>query len=258
MRAIKLNKDLLSLVENKRVALIGPAPHLIGRGLGKILDEYDVICRMNEIIPSSEYRCDYGSRTDIMFHNCSTPSLSGLKNKIMQSPKEYSELKMACCLATKASNSPHDNNYLNWPDDYVSDVVRNFSSVNLHNIPFYWIGVKDYRAIYDAARHQPFTGTSTIAVLSQYPTKELLITGMTFQLTGDTHDELYVPGHWDKQDLASRPTHGWHGGFHGPGYKSQVKFLKKIISTRGGVTIDSVMCDLLSLAPSDNLQVLSI
>ena len=258
MLDIELNKDLLGLVKNKRVALIGPAPHLVGKNLGRYLDGYDVVCRVNEIIPSPNYRCDYGSRTDVMFHNCATSYLHTLENKIDESPKEFAQLKMACCLSTKASNSGDDSNYLSWPDDHVSDVVGNFSKVNVHNIPFYWIGVKDYRNLYNAIGHQPYSGTSTIAVLSRYPVKELLITGMTFHLNGDSHNELYIDGHWDKVQLAKTSPNGWHGGFHGPGNDRQVKFLKSIMMSTESIVVDSVLSDLLKFPQSNHPRVMKI
>ena len=66
---ISLNKDLLNIVKDKRVALIGPAPYLTGKGSGNYFDNYDVVCRPNDIIPPENLRADYGNKTDVMFHN---------------------------------------------------------------------------------------------------------------------------------------------------------------------------------------------
>ena len=75
---IQINDNLLRLVENKRVIILGPAPYLVGSGAAKEIDDYDVVCRVNDIIPPLSLRPDYGNRTDIMFHNFGTPWMAGL------------------------------------------------------------------------------------------------------------------------------------------------------------------------------------
>ena len=47
MYNISLNDNLLRLVEGKRVAVIGPAPYLIGKNNGATIDKYDIIIRIN-------------------------------------------------------------------------------------------------------------------------------------------------------------------------------------------------------------------
>ena len=247
MLDIELNKDLLGLVKNKRVALIGPAPHLVGKNLGSYLDGYDVVCRMNQIIPLEVYRCDYGSRTDVLFHNCGTPWMPDLEKKIARSPEVFAQLKMACCLVTKADHS--DVNYMSWPDDHISDVVNNFSKINVHNIPFYWIGVRDYRKIAHATNSQPYTGTMAIATLSHYPIKELLITGMSFYLDGDTQDELYIGGVCDPVQTSKRGLRGWRHGTHGGAAQNerQIELIKRAVTLSENIIIDSKINELLNL-----------
>ena len=65
----QLNKDLLSILKGKRVAIVGPSPHLMGHNIGELIDSYDIVCRVNEVHPTG-YESDYGDRTDIVFHNC--------------------------------------------------------------------------------------------------------------------------------------------------------------------------------------------
>ena len=67
MEKLNLNEDLYNIVKDKKVALIGPASYLQGKNLKKYFDDYDVVCRPNEIIPLREQRVDYGSKTNIMF-----------------------------------------------------------------------------------------------------------------------------------------------------------------------------------------------
>lgn len=252
---ISLNKDLLDLTAGKRVALIGPAPHLVGKNLGKILDSYDIICRVNSVVPPIDIQNDYGNRTDILFHNCATDYMPSLIEKIAKNQAEFEALKMVCCLATKASN--RDINYLSWDDDHVSDVVRNFAKVNKHDVPFYWIGVRDYRELYHYMDlSEPYTGNATIAVLSQYPIKELLITGFSFYLGGNTYQDIYYSGHWPASLISSRKNKNFKNGFHGERANTkQVRIIKKILNQSDNIIIDSYMNNILKLNHPRELKI---
>ena len=57
-----------TLVKNKKVAIVGPSPHLVNTGLGQYIDSHDLVIRINEILPSGYFQ-DYGSKTDIVFLN---------------------------------------------------------------------------------------------------------------------------------------------------------------------------------------------
>ena len=61
-----------SLIDKKRVAIVGPSPHLLGSNMGKKIDSYDIVCRLNEVRPKG-LEADYGSKADILFwhlNNC--------------------------------------------------------------------------------------------------------------------------------------------------------------------------------------------
>ena len=61
---------LKSLVENKRVALIGPASYLININQGEHIDKHDVVIRFNSgIIQNQKYAGNVGIRTDIWIYN---------------------------------------------------------------------------------------------------------------------------------------------------------------------------------------------
>ena len=56
-----------NLFNNKRVALVGPSPHILGKNLGKFIDSFDTVVRVNEIGVINNLYKDYGSRTDVAF-----------------------------------------------------------------------------------------------------------------------------------------------------------------------------------------------
>ena len=59
----KTSPELIEYLRDKRVAIVGPAPYLTGLGKGKIIDNYDVVVRVQTEIADPK---DYGSRTDIV------------------------------------------------------------------------------------------------------------------------------------------------------------------------------------------------
>ena len=201
---ISLNENLLRLIKNKDVALIGPAPYLIDSSRGPEFDNADIIVRPNEIIPPKNLRKDYGSRTDILFCNFGTPWMPGIKRKIALDDHEehFKNLKLVVGSAIKADHSEGD--FLTWPDGYVSAVPSNFQSINKYNLPFYWIGVRDYKKIYNSVGVEFNTGIAAAAILLSYPIKSLKIAGFTFYKGGDSYEELYYEGHMDKEDIKGK------------------------------------------------------
>ena len=57
----------LKIKHGDLVALVGPSNFLHNKKLGKLIDSYDVVIKVNNfhILPS----IDYGKKTDILFHN---------------------------------------------------------------------------------------------------------------------------------------------------------------------------------------------
>ena len=207
---IQLNDDLLGLVQDKRVALVGPAPYLKGKGMGSLFDDYDIIVRPNNFHINKSLVKDYGSRTDIMFHNFGGAFMTGLKKSIKNNPEDFKKLKMMGCLALKNYGpDPH----LSWDDDYVSGVVENFHQINANNTPFYWIGVRDYKKIYNKLGEEPNTGILALTVLLSYPLKEIFVSGFTFfKGKGNRYEDIYyegcVPVEDRSQDGIARNGHG--------------------------------------------------
>ena len=59
------------LMRGRRVAIVGPADTLVGRGQGTLIDSYDIVVRINGLWPVRPTLVqDYGSRTDVLYHCC--------------------------------------------------------------------------------------------------------------------------------------------------------------------------------------------
>jgi hypothetical protein len=64
------DKQYYDYLKNKRIIMVGPAPYLEGQKLGKEIDSYDVVVRINHgILLSKNNPEDYGSRTDVLYVN---------------------------------------------------------------------------------------------------------------------------------------------------------------------------------------------
>tara|TARA_R110002020_G_scaffold108821_4_gene252060 strand:+ start:226 stop:960 length:735 start_codon:yes stop_codon:yes gene_type:complete len=237
MIGIEKNSELLKLVEGKTIAIVGPAPYLKQKGRGLEFDSHDLIARPNEIIPPKMIREDYGNRTDLFFCNFGTYWMPGIKRKILKNDNEehFKKVKLVIGSAIKAKHSDFD--YLSWPDNYISDVPRNFHSINKYNLPFYWIGVRDYKKLYSLANAELNTGIASILILLNYPIKKITVAGFTFYHGGQKYDELYCEGHMDEID-----TKGRSFGHGGRANTQQIKLLKNLLSHYGDkIEIDETM-----------------
>ena len=234
----KLNIELNSLIENKRVIIVGPAHYLTGKSQGSVIDNYDIVIRPNQFTVPPHLYGDYGSRTDIMFHNCGTPWLPGLKEQVAESPIDFRALKMVVCPVIKADHS--ETNFMSWSDDYISACAYNFRSINTI-IPFYWIGVKNYREVYKQIGCQPYTGIMTICTVLNYPIRELYITGFDFY----TGTRVYHDKFLSSVDQASEAQNS--GGSHGSGCNHlQLVFLKNLCNKMELISTDHKLQEIFS------------
>lgn len=235
----ELNPDLNLLLKDKRVAVVGPAHYLTGLGYGGLIDNYDVVVRPNQFSFPVDLHEDYGCRTDIMFHNCGTPWMPGLKEQVEQNPKDFAKLKMAVCPVIKADHSEGD--FMSWPNDHVSACATNFTQVNKNDIPFYWVGVENYREVYKQVGHEPYTGVMTICALLCYPIQELYVTGFDFY----SGERVYYDGALSSFDTKCE-RRAANGGTHGlDSNRAQVRFLKNLFLRSDLLKADDKLRELL-------------
>jgi len=245
---ITKHPTLEKLLTNKKVVIVGPSPHLVDTGLGAVIDEYDVVCRVNDVIPLPYLRPDYGSRSDILFHNMGTLWLPGLVEKINcgDTHQHWETLKLVVCPTIKATGDQND--YLNWSNDYISDVVKNFESVNDCGVPFYWVGVKDYKTLWSKVGVEPNCGILSIMLLLSYDIKELFVTGFSFYAQGTQRGDVYCEGHWPSAVPESK-TYG-----QGHSQHRQREIFKSFCGADDRIKIDSYMNTLLSLDYSNLVE----
>ena len=171
-----MNK-LEKLCKNKRVALIGPSPHMHGLGFGEYIDDFDLVLRVNEIIPKG-FEIDYGSRTDIVFLNFGNESMP-LFNKMVE---ENKEIVNSIRLFVAPRNSLHVTPFHLNQFESKENVHNNFRKLNIVN-DFYHIGDEKNESIENKIGCHTTIGTIVMSLLSEIEYKELFISGFSFFTT---------------------------------------------------------------------------
>lgn len=215
---------------NKRVVLVGPSGHLAGKGIGKLIDSYDVVCRVNDVLPC--FIEDYGSRTDVIFYNCSTNSLNWFRQKFEDNKEIIKNIKYVVCPVIKSDHQ------------WQGNVTKNFETINKYNLNFHWIGEKKYNEYSDMVKVEPNAGINSILMILEYPIKELFITGFSFYVQGNTYERCYYKDHVLNEHKESN-FNPWEGHQQPP----QIKFFREYVLNRyaGTVKIDSYLDEILKL-----------
>jgi len=233
---LKINDQLSSIVSDKDITIVGPAPYLIGKDRGSEFDSSDIIVRPNEIIPLKKLRKDYGSRTDIFFCNFGNIWMDGIKRKLLidDHDEHFKKLKLVVGSAIRGSHS--DNIF---SGQYKSSVPQNFQNINVHNLPFYWIGNEDYMKLYRLIGAEYNTGIAAISILLNYPIKSLKISGFTFHIGGSSYNELYCDGHMDEIDTRGRSF--------GHGTGPTINYMRRLADTyKDKLILDNELINILS------------
>jgi hypothetical protein len=191
----EIDSELNLILENKRVALIGPSNHLIGSGLGKIIDSYDVVCRINESYAYG-YEKDYGERTDIVFHNMnSLDGIPQIEEEFKEKWEEIKKIKYYVCPQYKI-------------DDLNINLIEAFRKINFLNIPFYYIGDRNYDLLRSRSSLKPSTGLISSEMLLEYNIRELFISGLSFYYGKNLIAEGVHPAHYVGKLPQGGPTNG--------------------------------------------------
>lgn len=168
----QMRNKLSSYLKGKRVAIVGPAPSVVGSKQAELINSYDVVVRLNKALPvPKELREDVGTRCDILY-NCMNPSeeCGGIIN--------ISTLKKCKVKYLIGAYPPVDkvgNTKLRIKTDTITFYTKNRS--NWKN--FCYTDKGHFLKLWKHMR-LPNTGTMAILDLLRFDIKELYITGITF------------------------------------------------------------------------------
>lgn len=227
------DENFSNMLRGKRVVIVGPSPSLEGSGMGKKIDEFDIVVRINKAFPLEEGQSDdIGSRTDIHSHclheseNCGGP----VRYKEM---KEQDVFMIACY----PKISP-----------FAGDVNRFQQRNKEWNIPHHIINLEYYKKLNNWLGTRPNSGILTIYDIVAQDVKELYITGFTFFRDGwrKSYKDIQVV-------LGPNPTEAkineWRKGqFNGVHIqKPQEDAIRDLYINDDRVQIDDVMKEILEV-----------
>jgi hypothetical protein len=152
---------------------------------------------------------------------------------------------MVICPVVKAYRDDNEVWY-SWGDNHISNVVNNFNKNNVYSLPFYWIGMKNYRFIYNMVRAEPNSGIMALGILLQYNIKKLFVTGFSFyqqntKMMQDVYFDTYSTEKFknDYKNIDMSQTHQ---------QLPQILFFINMLKKHSNIIfIDSFLCTLLNL-----------
>lgn len=225
------NDYIASSLAGKSVCIVGPANH----DTRIDLSVFDIVVRLNSFRPTLKGIGYDDGRCDVIGHT------------LQERDGEYSlptlrDLNLcsgAICISSLPLYEQEENTILS---GCRGNRVEIYNYFKFYRFPLYLPSKISYENLcsYVGSGVRPTTGLSTIWTLLQMPIKSLMVSKMTFCLTG------YSPGYFDRhgsEDENGRRINGYVDN-HSP--KAELIAFKKIERQyKGLVKTDSVLADLL-------------
>lgn len=217
-----------SYLKGKKIAIVGPAPHIIGRGQGKKIDSYDIVIRVTsgwkDPLKFKYLIKDIGSKTDILYTPLTERKGSG-SNLDIKELKNVVNLKWLC---------------MSYPSISHKERIKKIIKRNKNRILFYIVNMDFYNYLYLEMKH-PQTGTVAILDVLKYDIKELYITGITFYQIRDEKKRYCYPEFYNfsKKRYKRKQMRGKHNP------DRQFKYMKKIIKKDKRIIVDTMLDNIL-------------
>ena len=156
-------------IENKVVALVGPAQSILLSNNGKLIDKFQVVVRLNKALPLPENIASHiGSKTDVIYNSLNVTDYPG-ENRLS------AELYKRSGVQFISSSYPMTGLF-------KQDII-NYINQYKFRIPFKVFNNSKYEQLEKAIKCRPYTGTCAITDLLSYNIKLLFVTGLDFYQT---------------------------------------------------------------------------
>jgi len=180
------DERLAKILKGKRIAYVCPSPHLEGKGMGELIDSYDIVVRVNQNRAMLESQwADYGKRTDILYSCLNIHKMIAL---FTESNIEYlSNLKFISC-----------------PMLSMWDIARQEYPLNMleaeYGVP--WQNISDGHVFKICKEVGTTVNTGLLGIINllNYDVKEIYVTGMTF-FNMNTFGKVYTDNYHIKEAL---------------------------------------------------------
>ena len=216
---------LKNYFENKRIVLVGPSPHLIGKNYGAYIDSFDVVVRINELGVVPEMAKDYGSRTDIAFlalHDISQSIFLKMKEEV-----NYNSLKLVIHPGDEYNYDPINKR------GKTKNIGEYFDALDL-NVNFYHITNPPYEERCQIFGCFPSTGSVSILEMLNHNFTELYICGFSFYTTKFN----YSPKGMEYMRIPKINQHNHNIRKSGHDTQQEVKVLRKILANYKNISGD--------------------
>ena len=233
MREI-LDRNYLSYISNKKVALVGPASYLTNLNMGEIIDSHDIVVRVNrglELI--ADYPESVGTKSDILY-NCGVKKLDNGGSLNIEFYKSQG--------IEWISTIPNSDEHGNCHDNSVHPMVdKNFIDEAKANFNFHLMDWRNYSHINKHVKCRSNTGFAAIFDLLNHKPSELFICGYSFYL--DPFIKGYKNGcDRDEEEFAKQC---YHSKRHIQ--SNQWNYLKKCFHKEKRITTDPVLGKILNM-----------
>lgn len=155
----------------KKVAIVAPSQSLYRQKSGSIIDQYDVVVRINNSFELMQVAPEYyGTRCDVNYIN-------GLKYSLLPNIWCEKKIKYICAAYPKEV------------DFMLNTPLQSFTA---H--PVRWYDLDFYNTLCQRIGYRPLSGTCTLADIMRYKVKEVRLFGLDFYRTG--YDSRYIGYHF--------------------------------------------------------------
>jgi len=217
-------------LRNKKVAFVGPAPHLKGSNNGEKIDSYDIVVR-----PCCCYRIpeklkkDWGFKINIWYATFSIFDGGYIDDKIIKRLHKRG-LKWFCfskpLRRTKSETTKNNFSKLKgYSKKY--DISINFVNKNVHSL-------------FKNKIEKPTTGIISICDLLQSELKELYISGITFYKPAPLKKKKMYYSGYTKDNLTFRKSPLVH---HSP--KKELIFFKHLLDLDKRIKCDDILMEII-------------
>ena len=195
----KVNNLYANFLKNKKVIIVGPAPHMRGWKQGKFIDSYDIVVRVSKGYElasglkskiadqesqgyngkfkiKEDIKDDFGERMDILYQTLFSQWGNGFTAPF---EKLKSKLKWLCASFPDKKHKP-----------FIKDFIKYTKELG---IPFHIINKKYWEGIVSEMKTIPTVGPTAAFDLLRYEIKELYLTGFTFCQIKDKNNFYYYP-----------------------------------------------------------------
>ncbi len=226
------DENLAKLINNKKLALVGPSTNLEGSNMGGFIDSHDIVVRPGQLnyLPEDK-KNDYGSRIDIVTHSFNIWERElALKNIDFIKTRTYVVGTMV--------HIDHKIMYENFMDEL------NKNDVKFHKPDDRYI----YKLFYDVGT-TPNCGLASLLILLNYDIESIYITGMDFYNMGK-YGKVYRDDYFDN---VTQNSHGYlsynnekiinakQARFDLHDQKTQIEFLKNLVLQDKRIILDEYL-----------------